>query len=480
MRNCFQNNALVVLVGLILFFLFEYACFSAGRALVGVDTSLLLLLPCTLAGAFLGALLYDGALRLARNAGKQSFVSSGYALTLLGLSLGGAIGWIVSGTAFPQSALCLGLAVFCAGVPLAALLDGYFQQVPRQRQGLVLGCVLAAAECSMLVCRLLFQGDLAPQGRPMWLAFVIFGTGICAAIVLYAQKMAREDTKKTFQCPVPLLRQTLFYIVAIMTLFFSLHAIFDVLFYRYDSVKSPIPQSVGFYTWLAYPLLGFFLDRKGFGAKFFSICLGFCIVSPALTILSQHTVIYGIIFILDSMGRHGVFLFMTLILARYARMGNMSKILYTLPYFLQYSTYVLIALFFQKFHPGPGFVIIISFFICCMFSYISSKIHYAVAMVGYDAASPIVDPMLSQTGMDTTTDNGRERHQKIILFNEKYGLSPREADVMRFILQGLSINDLGQRLHISEHTVRSHIRNILRKTEAPSRNALIARFFNMP
>jgi DNA-binding CsgD family transcriptional regulator/tetratricopeptide (TPR) repeat protein len=49
------------------------------------------------------------------------------------------------------------------------------------------------------------------------------------------------------------------------------------------------------------------------------------------------------------------------------------------------------------------------------------------------------------------------------------GLSPREAQILALVAQGLSNREIGETLSISEHTAANHIRSILRKTECANR-----------
>lgn len=49
------------------------------------------------------------------------------------------------------------------------------------------------------------------------------------------------------------------------------------------------------------------------------------------------------------------------------------------------------------------------------------------------------------------------------------GLSPREAQILGLVAQGLSNREIGGTLAISEHTAANHIRSILRKTECANR-----------
>jgi DNA-binding CsgD family transcriptional regulator len=49
------------------------------------------------------------------------------------------------------------------------------------------------------------------------------------------------------------------------------------------------------------------------------------------------------------------------------------------------------------------------------------------------------------------------------------GLSPREAQILALVVQGLSNREIGRRLTISEHTAANHVRSILRKTGCANR-----------
>jgi DNA-binding CsgD family transcriptional regulator len=57
---------------------------------------------------------------------------------------------------------------------------------------------------------------------------------------------------------------------------------------------------------------------------------------------------------------------------------------------------------------------------------------------------------------------------------ERYQLSKREIEVVRMICEGRNNREIGEQLYISEHTVKDHIKNIMRKMEVASRNELVA------
>ena len=81
------------------------------------------------------------------------------------------------------------------------------------------------------------------------------------------------------------------------------------------------------------------------------------------------------------------------------------------------------------------------------------------------------------------TQTGRETHRGGALVSEPDAavsgeaatvLTPRELEVLTLVAQGLSNPDIAQRLVLSEHTVRRHLANILRKLGLSSRAAAAA------
>jgi ATP/maltotriose-dependent transcriptional regulator MalT len=53
-------------------------------------------------------------------------------------------------------------------------------------------------------------------------------------------------------------------------------------------------------------------------------------------------------------------------------------------------------------------------------------------------------------------------------------LTSRELEVLRLVAKGLSNQQIGERLFVSEHTVHRHVANILGKLDVPSRAAAVA------
>jgi DNA-binding NarL/FixJ family response regulator len=65
----------------------------------------------------------------------------------------------------------------------------------------------------------------------------------------------------------------------------------------------------------------------------------------------------------------------------------------------------------------------------------------------------------------------RRRHAKR---SKPAQLTPREADVSRLVVKGLSNKEIGRQMHLSEGTVKIHLHNIYKKLGISNRTALAA------
>jgi DNA-binding CsgD family transcriptional regulator len=58
-----------------------------------------------------------------------------------------------------------------------------------------------------------------------------------------------------------------------------------------------------------------------------------------------------------------------------------------------------------------------------------------------------------------------------------YGLSPREEELVKLVVRGLSTTRISQTLFISEHTVQNHLRSVFEKVGVRSRGELVKQLF---
>ncbi|MGL4612563.1 MAG: LuxR C-terminal-related transcriptional regulator, partial [Shewanella sp.] len=57
-------------------------------------------------------------------------------------------------------------------------------------------------------------------------------------------------------------------------------------------------------------------------------------------------------------------------------------------------------------------------------------------------------------------------------------LTPRELQILQQLAEGLSNRIISENLHISEGTVKVHVKNLLRKANAKSRTEMAVRYLN--
>ncbi len=63
------------------------------------------------------------------------------------------------------------------------------------------------------------------------------------------------------------------------------------------------------------------------------------------------------------------------------------------------------------------------------------------------------------------------------LHTATYGLSPREEEVVGFVVRGASTRQISQALYVTEDTVQKHIQNVFGKVGVRSRQALVKRLY---
>jgi DNA-binding NarL/FixJ family response regulator len=82
----------------------------------------------------------------------------------------------------------------------------------------------------------------------------------------------------------------------------------------------------------------------------------------------------------------------------------------------------------------------------------------------------VVSPMMGGKLFDTVAQLLKHRE---IVFGRKPTLTGREVEVIQLIADGQTSREIGEKLFISENTVKNHVRNILDKLGLHSRNEAV-------
>jgi DNA-binding CsgD family transcriptional regulator len=72
---------------------------------------------------------------------------------------------------------------------------------------------------------------------------------------------------------------------------------------------------------------------------------------------------------------------------------------------------------------------------------------------------------------------GRERRLVPDQAKDQYRLTHREVEIVKYISEGWTNKEIARHLTISEHTVKEHVRHLLKKTKTTTRTGILAQIF---
>lgn len=72
---------------------------------------------------------------------------------------------------------------------------------------------------------------------------------------------------------------------------------------------------------------------------------------------------------------------------------------------------------------------------------------------------------------------GRERRIVSDQAKEQFRLTDREVEIVKYVSDGWTNKEIAQHLGISEHTVKEHVRHLLKKTKSTTRTGILAQIF---
>ncbi len=72
---------------------------------------------------------------------------------------------------------------------------------------------------------------------------------------------------------------------------------------------------------------------------------------------------------------------------------------------------------------------------------------------------------------------GRERRNVPDQAKDQFRLTDREVEIVKYISGGWTNKEIAKHLDISEHTVKEHVRHLLKKTKSTTRTGILAQIF---
>ena len=439
----------------------QFVIFLEGRGLGVVSFSLQNAVVGFCCGIIIGGLLFSTCLP------KRFGPPCAAAITLVGAML-----W--AGGILQSNAIYSYGACFWGGALLPPLLKIFFAR--SASPGFHLGIAFALGDFFWLFLYIFPLSDEAMQ----WLLLGLqFFSGCMAVICLLRERQPTEETEIVRKSD-KLTAISIKYLTVIAFIFFLLNAFVDITFYRIHSQAFPIPAQVHLYTWLAYPIVGVLIDKYGTDMRMLLVCIGGVILSPTLVVITEGTLVYWVIYVIDLVCRGVAQLYFLLVFAQIGRHSPRRGLIAAIPYVAMLMAFLLVYRFVEHF-PGTVPVAFWCLFLTTAFSYVSSRIQYALTLSGISKGPTDHEegtPEYKNFTPLKAHKNERCRTDGVADFALKYGISLRERDVLWLILEGCDTATICDRLHISENTLKTHIRQILRKTETRNRNALLVLFFN--
>ncbi|MCR4666480.1 MAG: helix-turn-helix transcriptional regulator [Desulfovibrio sp.] len=270
--------------------------------------------------------------------------------------------------------------------------------------------------------------------------------------------------------------ETLIYITGITVVFFLLTSLMDWQFYRMHASNFRIPSWAYLYLWAACPLVGYWLEKRVADTRILLCCLAAVILLPLLVIPLDGTSLYWAVYVVVLFVKIVGVLFLLLVFLKF-RTGYGKELPHGLILCLPWSCLLIsfyIAKVFIYYYVGivPYFFLLI--ILSASFGYLSLHVQYAMSLsvakrenIAYDIYNN--NYIKKSYGAFVDDINMAE-------FSKKYGFSNREQDVARLILENVETKEIIEKLCITKNTLKTHVRQILRKSESKNRNELILLF----
>lgn len=116
------------------------------------------------------------------------------------------------------------------------------------------------------------------------------------------------------------------------------------------------------------------------------------------------------------------------------------------------------------------------------FIFVTAYDHYAIKAIHAAAFDYLIKPVdFDELGnvIEKYIQSKERRHRVPFNFVKEYNLTEREVEIIELLLKGFSSEEIGQLLFVSKHTINTHRRNILEKTNFSNSTELITTIFNL-
>ena len=85
---------------------------------------------------------------------------------------------------------------------------------------------------------------------------------------------------------------------------------------------------------------------------------------------------------------------------------------------------------------------------------------------------------LQPSGMISVTVEPVTPAERLDMCVRTFGLTPREAEIVRWVARGLDTTTIAHELYLAPYTVQDHLKNIFAKVGVNSRRSLVAHLVN--
>ncbi len=278
--------------------------------------------------------------------------------------------------------------------------------------------------------------------------------------------------------------ETLAYMTGISLAFFLLNATLDWQFYRMHARDFHIPAWAYLYIWAIFPITGYWLEKYRVDSRILLFCLAVNLLAPLLVVPLEGTVFYWVVYVFGLLVKGIGLVFLLCVFCQFrAGFGKILPhgIVLCMPWLCHMLTFLIADSILTHYISIIPYYFLILILIAS-FGYISIHVQYALTLTGCVILQHDKNTMEQSEKHDGhskryTVEASKNTINDIAIFSKKYGISNREQDVLSLLIDGYSTNDIGTMLNISQNTFKSHMRQLLRKTECSNRTALVALYF---